>query len=300
MSEKQGPEYYNRYTGRIEHESVYGEAWLDWAYNSRLGRLTVELAAKRLWFSRWYGWRMSRRSSAKKIVPFIQKYGLDIAEMQLPPDHFATFNDFFYRRLKPEARPIHADADTVVFPADGRHLGFANVTATDQFYAKGQRMSLAKLLDDPVWVQRYTGGSLVISRLCPVDYHRFHYPAEGVPGDTRLINGDLYSVNPVCLRNRLSALWENKRALTSLHTERFGQVLCLEIGATCVGSIIQTHVPGQYTPKGGEKGYFAFGGSMCMTLFEPGAVTLAEDLLEHSAAGRELYAHMGDRLGQAN
>ncbi|MBC2593682.1 phosphatidylserine decarboxylase [Ruficoccus amylovorans] len=299
MSETKGPEYFNRLSGRIEHESVYGEAWLDWAYNRPLGRLTVELAAKRTWFSRWYGWRMSRRASAKKVVPFIRKYGLDIAEMQLPPDHFASFNDFFSRRLKPEARPIDPDPATVVFPADGRHLGFANVAQTDRFYAKGQRMDLAKLLGDRALAGRYEGGSMLISRLCPVDYHRFHYPAEGVPGDTLPINGDLYSVNPVCLRRRLSVLWENKRTLTGLQTERFGQILCLEVGATCVGSIVQTHVPGQYTPKGGEKGYFRFGGSMCITLFEPGAVTLAADLLEHSTAGRELYARMGDVAGRA-
>ncbi|MGE9292037.1 MAG: phosphatidylserine decarboxylase, partial [Puniceicoccales bacterium] len=92
-------------------------------------------------------------------------------------------------------------------------------------------------------------------------------------------------------------LWENKRALTGLKTERFGQILCLEVGATCVGTIVQTHVPGQYTPKGGEKGYFGFGGSMCITLFEPGRVELSADLLEHTAAGRELYAHMGDVMG---
>ncbi len=298
MSEKTGPEYFNRITGKIEYESVYGEAWLDWAYNHPLGRLTVELAVKRAWFSRWYGWRMSRRSSAKKVVPFIEKYGLDIAEMARPPDHFESFNDFFSRRLKPEARPIDPDPQSVVFPADGRHLGFADVSASDQFYAKGQRMNLEALLGDRELAARYHGGSMVISRLCPVDYHRFHYPAEGVPGETLAINGDLYSVNPVCLRQRLSVLWENKRTLTGLQTEHFGQILCLEIGATCVGSIVQTHVPGQHTAKGGEKGFFQFGGSMCITLFEPGRVSLADDLLEHTAAGRELYARMGDVMGR--
>jgi phosphatidylserine decarboxylase len=76
-------------------------------------------------------------------------------------------------------------------------------------------------------------------------------------------------------------------------------VLLVEIGATNVGSIVQTHVPGERAEKGGEKGYFEFGGSMVITLFEPGTVQLAADLLEHSAAGRELYARMGDGMGVA-
>lgn len=292
------PQVFNRYTVSLEAEPVYGEAWLNWSYGNPLGRLTVELAVKRAWFSRWYGWRMNRRSSAKKIFPFIKQYGLDIAEMLEPPDHFATFNDFFSRRLKPEARPIDSDFDTAVFGADGRHLGFQDVSAADQFYAKGQRFDLAALLGDAGLARQYEHGAMIISRLCPLDCHRFHYPAEGVPGETLLINGPLYSVNPVSLARRLSVIWENKRTLTPFKTERFGQVLLLEIGATCVGTVVQTHVAGQHTDKGGEKGYFRFGGSMCITLFEPGTVKLADDLLEQTAMGVELYAKYGDAMGR--
>jgi len=242
---------------------------------------------------------MNRRASAQKVVPFIQTYGLDIAEMAQPPDYFETFNDFFSRRLKPEVRPIDPDTESVIFSADGRHLGFQNVSMTDMFYAKGQRFDLAALLGDAALAEHYAGGAMVISRLCPLDYHRFHYPAEGVPGDTLRINGPLYSVNPVSLARRLSVIWENKRTLTPLKTERFGQILLLEIGATCVGTIVQTHVAGQHTDKGGEKGYFRFGGSMCITLFEPGRVTLADDLVEQSAKGVELYAKFGQAMGRA-
>ncbi len=289
---------YSREHQQLIPEPVYGEAWLNWIYGNPLGRLTLELAVKRAWFSRWYGWRMSRRASTSKVVPFIQQYGLDIGEMALPPDHCESFNDFFSRRLKPEARPVDPDPDCVVFPADGRHLGFQDVSATDAFYAKGQRMDLANLLGDADLAAQYAGGAMVISRLCPLDYHRFHYPAEGVPGDTLLINGALYSVNPISLARRLSVLWENKRTLTPLKTERFGQILMLEVGATCVGSIVQTHVAGQHTDKAGEKGYFRFGGSMCITLFAPGRVRLADDLVQQSAQGVELHALFGQPMAR--
>jgi len=137
----------------------------------------------------------------------------------------------------------------------------------------------------------------VLSRLCPVDYHRFHFPANGTPGTPRLINGSLWSVNPIALRRNLAYLWENKRMVTILETPRFGRVVLMEIGATNVGSINQTYSPGQPVQRGDEKGFFAFGGSATATIFEPGRVKLAEDLVEQTSLGRELYARMGTKMG---
>lgn len=296
-------EYFNRHTGRIETEQVFGERWLAWAYGNPLGRLTVELAAKRAWFSRWYGWRMNRRASAPLIFPFIEQYGLDIAEFLRPPDHFANFNDFFARQLKPEARPVDSAPQSVVFPADGRHLGWNDSSAIERVFAKGQSFDLPALLGDEALAARFRGGALVLSRLCPTDYHRFHFPAAGVPGAPRelprRINGPLYSVNPVALRQRLAILWTNRREVTVHHSDAHGDLVLVEIGATCVGSIRQTHVPGQWAERGGEKGYFAFGASSTVTLFEPGRIALAADLMEQTAAGRELYARMGEAMGEA-
>src|SRR5690606_27501577 len=124
----------------------------------------------------------------------------------------------------------------------------------------------------------------------------FHFPAAGVPGRTKHIDGPLYSVSPLALRRRLSYLWENKRSITRLETETLGTVLLLEIGATCVGSIHQTFTPGAPVKKGDEKGFFAFGGSSTLTLFEPGAVQLAEDLVQWSGKQIELYAKVGSPM----
>ena len=212
-------------------------------------------------------------------------------------DAFTSFNDFFYRKLKPAARPVDAAEYSVVFPADGRHLGFAKASEVEGVYVKGQRFDLGRLLGDDKLAAQFTDGAAVFSRLCPVDYHRFHFPVAGEPGNARLINGPLYSVNPLALRDRLAILWENKRYITEIETEQLGRVLMLEIGATNVGSVHHTFVPTRTVEKGEEKGYFAFGGSAALTLFEPGRVQLAEDLLEQSAQQRELYAKVGDRMG---
>jgi len=295
-------EYFNRDTGQVETEQVFGEQWLAWAYTSPMGKLTVELAAKRALFSRWYGWKMNQPTSAKQIFPFIKTYGLDIAEFLKPPDAFDCFNDFFARQLKDEARPIDADPASVVFPADGRHLGWADSSAIDQVFVKGQSFDLNTLLGDAQLASKFRGGALVLSRLCPTDYHRFHFPAAGVPGapreTPRLIAGPLYSVNPVALRQRIEILWTNRRMVSIHHADIGGDIALIEVGATCVGTIHQTHVSGQWSAKGAEKGYFSFGGSSTITLFEPEKVELAADLLENTSAGRELYARMGDQMGK--
>lgn len=293
--------YRDRASGKILTEKVYGEAWLRWAYANPLGRITVRLAAARPWFSHWYGWRMRRPASRKRIQPFIDTYAVDPGECLRAPEDFPSFDAFFSRHLKPEARPINTDPASAVFPADGRHLGFAQASDADQVFVKGQRWDLAALLQDGELARRYQRGSLILSRLCPVDYHRFHFPVAGVPGGPRqaprLIPGPLCSVSPIALRRKLGILWENKRQITLHHAGDFGTVVLIEIGATCVGSIIQTHVPGQQVDKGGEKGYFRFGGSSTITLFEPGKITLAQDLLSSTREGLELYARMGEPLG---
>ncbi|HEX5791192.1 MAG TPA: phosphatidylserine decarboxylase, partial [Luteolibacter sp.] len=223
---------------------------------------------------------------------------IDAGDFLEDPSSYASFNEFFYRRLKTAARPIDPNPDHLVFPADGRHLGFARASDIQGVFVKGQRFDLEGLLGDARLAETFADGALVLSRLCPVDYHRFHFPCDGTPGQPRLINGPLFSVSPIALRRNLSYLWRNKRMITRLETERFGTVLCLEIGATCVGTIHQTYVPGQPCAKGDEKGYFAFGGSSTITLFEPGRVVLEKDLLESSARQTELYARVGSCMAR--
>jgi phosphatidylserine decarboxylase len=290
-------EFFNRYTGHVEREAVYGEAPLRFAYENPVGRLALELFVKRRLFSRWYGWRMDQAASKARVLPFIEKYGLAAEDFADAPESFATFNEFFYRKLKPTARPIDPASDAVIFPADGRHLGFPDVSQIDGIFVKGQKFSIQDLVGDPRLAERFAQGTLVLSRLCPVDYHRFHFPADGVPGKLRLLDGLLYSVNPIALRRRVAYLWENKRTLTLLETEKLGTVILMEIGATNVGSIKQTYAENQLTLKGAEKGFFEFGGSSTILLFEPGRIQLAADLQRESAQQRELYARMGDRLG---
>ena len=286
--------YFNRYSGTICTERIYGDRWLRWVYGNPLGRIGLWAFFRRSLFSRWYGWRMSSASSRSRIDPFIRTFSVDPDEFLEPVSAYDSFNAFFMRRLKPEARPIASDVNETIFPADGRHMGFSDVSALNAVYAKGQSFKLARLFGSTEKASPYENGSVVISRLCPVDYHRFHFTVEGKASAPTLINGCLQSVNPIALRRNLSILWENKRYLSFVESEVFGRVASLEIGATCVGSVQYQQTSLYDVGKGDEKGWFSFGGSMTMTFFEKDAVRLASDLLTHSAEGREIYARMGD------
>ena len=289
-------QFFNRYTETIEEEAIYGEPYLRWAYGTPLGRLTVQLIVKRLFFSHWYGWRMNQTGSRTRITPFLKQFGLDASEFEKKVDAFEHFNDFFSRKLRSASRPVNSNEASVVFPADGRHLGFQNLASIEGVFVKGQEFKLAELFHDDALATRYKEGTAILSRLCPTDYHRFHFSTDGVPTEAKIVRGALYSVSPLALRQNLSYLWHNKRMITRLQSDTLGEVTIVEFGATNVGSITQTFAPNKPVKRGEEKGFFSFGGSATMTFFEPGRITLMSDLSENSRSHRELYARMGDTM----
>lgn len=290
--------FFDRYRNRMLTEKVYGDKALRWTYESVAGRCMLAAVIKRAFFSRWYGWRMDRPKSKVKVLPFIRDYELDAEEFASDPQSFQTFNEFFFRKLKPTARPIDAGDLSAVFPADGRHLCVPDLSSSEGLFVKGEMFDLRSLLGgNQELTARFADGSLLLSRLCPVDYHRFHFPLAGKASEACLLNGPLYSVNPIALRQNIEILATNKRFLSTLETQRFGTVLILEIGATCVGGVCQTYEAGDSVSKGQEKGFFRFGGSSTITIFERGAITFDDDLIANSQQNCELYAKMGDRMG---
>ncbi|MEO5959993.1 MAG: phosphatidylserine decarboxylase, partial [Opitutaceae bacterium] len=172
--------YFDRYSRTLKTEQVFGEKWLRLAYENPAGRFLVWLLARRALFSRWYARKMNQTVSSLKIMPFITEYNIDVDEFAKSPFDFKTFNEFFFRALKPEVRPIAPGENVAVLPADGRHLAFPDIQAAAGFYVKGSKFSFAELLGDEPIAEKFAGGAMLISRLCPVDYHRFHFPVSGV------------------------------------------------------------------------------------------------------------------------
>ncbi len=268
-------------------EFLYSKNPFAWFVRTPLCRLSL--------FSKLFGYLQKRHKSRKNILPFIEKYHMDASEFLDPVECFASFNDFFIRKLKSEARPF--SQTNAILPADGRYLAFQDISKEDGFLIKGKKFSLETLLGDVEIARKYAQGSMVLIRLAPVDYHRFHFPCDCTPSSAQLINGPLFSVNPIALKTNIDILADNKRMITNLETTHFGTVPFIEVGATNVGSIIQTYEPNKFYKKGEEKGYFSFGGSSAILLFEPGKIKIDQDLIENTQKGFETLGRLGQSLG---
>lgn len=294
--------YINRETGLQEVEKVYGEKALRFLYGNTLfsrwfGAPLVFLLSKIPFFSAAYGALQKSSYSQKKIKPFIDEFEVDPSDFLEEVGEFKTFNDFFIRKLKPEARPIVPGPNIAIIPADGRYLFYPHIEESDGFVVKGKKFQLSDLLEDVILASKYAQGTMVMARLCPSDYHRFHFPCDCIPGESKFINGWLYSVNPIAIKRDVTIFTQNKRTLCELKTKDFGDVLYLEIGATNVGTIHETYTPFLPHPKGSEKGYFSFGGSSLILLFEPGKLVLDSDLTAHPH--QEIRCLMGQSMGRA-
>jgi phosphatidylserine decarboxylase len=296
--------YIDRNSKKEEKELIYGKIFLQLLYGkglfSRVTALFFRPLFTRVHFlSKLYGAFQKSRFSRSKVVPFIETFKIDASEFLEPPASFASFNDFFIRKLKPSARPMAPGNGVAVMPADGRYLVYDNFDAADGIVVKGKKFSLEELVQSPALAKKYHRGGIAIARLCPVDYHRFHFPCDGKPEKPQLINGTLFSVNPIALKHNIDIFTENKRVITPFHTSHFGTILYIEIGATYVGSIHQTFDPASPQKKGNEKGYFEFGGSCLVLLFEPNTITFDQDLLDASRRHIEVRARLGQSLGRS-
>jgi phosphatidylserine decarboxylase len=290
--------FYNRYTKSLEEEALCGGIFLKFLYRSAVGRMTLRYLIKRKIFSEICGRFMRHPMSKRCIGPFVERHKIDMLTSEKKIEDFVNFDDFFSRKLKKDTRPIAVDHKKIVFPCDGRHILVKNFKNLPSFYVKGQKFNLKMLLRDGELLKRFQDGAAVISRLAPTDYHRFHFPCDAVIRRIYKVNGDYSSVNPVAICNKIAIFFENKRIVSVLHSRDVDQFVMVEVGATCVGSIGQTAEVGRLYFKGEEKGFFSFGGSTIITIFQKNKVVFAEDLCQNSVNGVETFAFMGDDMGK--
>lgn len=294
--------YIDRVSGKEHVEKVYGKAFIEALYGTSLFSRILSflflsiLSRSNIISFLWCSFQKSRLSRFK-VKPFIKAFNVDPSEFLDPIESFKCFNDFFIRKLTPSCRPIVSGETKAILPADARYLVYDNIKNVSGFLIKGHKFSLEELLLDSHLAQKYASGSMVIARLAPVDYHRFHFPIDCTPSEPQLIPGRLYSVNPTALKKDINILTRNKRMTTNLSSKTFGDVLYIEVGATNVGSIHQTFSPEKQHEKGDEKGYFSFGGSCLIILFEPSKIKFDQDLLDASSRKIEVLGKLGQSLG---
>lgn len=230
-------------------------------------------------------------ASKAEIGKFINFHQLDMSEVLLSTDQFKNFNEFFYRALKPDARPCSApdNPKIIVSPADCRSVVFNRMDVATNIWVKGREFSVERLLGNayPEDAKRYTNGALGIFRLAPQDYHRFHIPVDGVMDTPKLIEGEYYTVNPMAIRSALDVYGENIRVLVPIDSVAHGRVMVICVGAMMVGSTVITRKAGEQVKRAEELGYFKFGGSTILVLFEEGVMSFDDDLVDNSNGALE-------------
>lgn len=289
---------YNRKTKQYDIEKVAGGRLLDVLYSNKIGRLSLELLIKRKIYSALTGFFFDTQLSKRSIKKFAESFSIDLAESIKTLGEFSSFNDFFARQLKSDAREFNTPDEMLISPGDGRLQAWEHIDYKRVIQIKGMDYSLAELLQDEKLAGEYQDGTYIILRLCPVDYHRFHFIDSGFCSEPRKIKGEYYSVNPVALSKIPEVFCRNKREYCIFKTDNFGDVIYVEVGATSVGSIIQTYGSDRKIRKGEEKGYFKFGGSTVLLFFKKDMVRIDNDILKQTEMGIETKVAAGEIIGR--
>jgi phosphatidylserine decarboxylase len=291
--------FFNRVTGKMDHEIVYGDKFIEWLYESNSGKALTPLICKAP-LSKLYGTLQDLSLSQRKVGPFIKKFQIKM-EDYIPEDGrtekapYSTFNQFFIRRFRPGKRPIVENPSEMSAFSEARYFGYESVHDDESVPVKGHNLKPKALIANSKWEKTFEDGPLLLARLCPVDYHRYHYPDDGFIVDNYRVNGLYHSVNPLALKSKEDILITNERHVTIIDTINFGKLAYIEVGAICVGKIVQS-LPldkGRSFGRGEEKGYFLFGGSTVIVIGEKGKWKPSADILDNTKKGFETYLHLG-------
>jgi phosphatidylserine decarboxylase len=289
--------YKDRETGQVLTEPLVHDGYQRWVMTSGVGNALFNGILNNSFFCRLYGRLQDTKGSKRKILNFVEQYDIDTREAELELDQFETFNAFFTRKLKADARTFDRDPNAFCCPADGKVMVFPKMEAGTRLPVKGRSISIASFLASEQAAEKYAEGSALVVRLAPYDYHRFHFPDDGTALAASEISGRYHVVNPVGLESVPDAFLRNKRSVTGIDSKHFGQLSYVEVGGFAVGTIVQTYDPGD-VERGQEKGYFRFGGSTLVLIFEPGKIVFDGDLVRDSEERLEVQVKAGSRIGR--
>ena len=262
-------------------------------YHHRLGYPLLLLFRTRR-FSQMMGSMFVSRYSRFLIPLLAQAYNIRLETYVVPKDGFQSVNAFFIRASHPEFRQFAHENEVLGSPVDGCLEVFPDIMSTQDFCVKGYSANLEKLF----WpsVVDFFGGDLLFCRLRFSDYHRFHFFDDGQVLSSVSRAWPLYSVDASVLD---TGFWtENKSHCMTLQAQQFGRVLCLEVGATNVWSILNHKNAWATFIRGEEKGYFQLGGSAVLLVFEKGKIQWSEKLLQANKRGEEYEVMTGQEIGK--
>ncbi len=253
-------------------------------------------------FATDWGTFLDTAESAKGIPSCCSNPSYHIDDYQVTPSGWLTFNQFFAREVRPGKRPLVGlcDNNVVISPADSVFMGHWPIADNSTITAKGLTWSVLDLLNGSPFQDKFRGGTFTHSFLNVNDYHRFHVPVGGEVREVRRIPGN---VRMDVIRKPDGALdvvdgtgfqFAQDRGLIVIDSP-LGYVAVLPIGMAQVSSVTLTAEKGTKLFKGEEFGYFAFGGSDIVTLFEAGRVEFDAVVGTHYNQGRKI-GHSATRL----
>lgn len=266
-------------------------AILRFMYHTVPGRVVLKMATSRL-VSRVSGAFLSSALSKPLISSFIRKNNIDLTECE--KTKFTSFNDCFTRKIKPCARPIDKEPDSLIAPCDG-YLSAYRISGNTVIPVKQSRYNIESLLENAELAEEYEDGLCLVFRLCVNNYHRYCYVDNGKKGDNVFIKGRLHTVRPIALET-LPVFIRNCREYTVMETENFGKIVQMEVGALLVGKIKNFHGEKEVL-RGEEKGMFLFGGSTIILLIKKEEAKVADILFERTKNGEETPVKLGQRIG---
>ncbi|MDE5583034.1 MAG: phosphatidylserine decarboxylase [Ruminococcus sp.] len=266
---------------------------LERLYNTLTGRIILKfLTAPPV--SEIVGFYMDSPFSIPLIKPFVRNNNIDMSEYK--EKFFISYNDFFTRKIKTESRPIDYINTHLISPCDSKLTAY-KIRQNSIFKIKNSLYRISDMLKNEFLSRRYEGGYCLIYRLEVSDYHRYCYIDDGIKTGNTYIKGEFHTVNPIALK-KYNVYKRNSREYTIMHTDNFGDVVQIEVGAMMVGKIHNHH--GEYNfAKGEEKGMFMFGGSTVIQLFEKNRIRPDSDILRNTRDGFETIVHYGEKIGEA-
>ncbi|HBR70974.1 TPA: hypothetical protein DIC20_02660 [Candidatus Dependentiae bacterium] len=240
-------------------------------------------------------WIPRSKSHLKKAVAF----GINPHDWLKCRGEYKHFQDFFTRKLKEGVRTIAEpfNPNVIVAPADSKLTVIENVEKDiTLFSVKQEDFTLSRFLGNDILAQEFDGGTMMIFRLSPYNYHHYHGAVDAIPSEGTFIKKiGLESVDPIAYKTKIDPLITNKRMLVKLDTP-YGIIPMVVVGAYNVGSINNTYIPCQEYKKGAELGYFKLGGSTVVLLFKKGQIIPIKEFVEHSLQGFETAVFLGEKV----
>lgn len=245
----------------------------------------------------WGGF-LDTPASAAGIESFASLPNYSVDDYFEGPSGWLTFNQFFAREMRPGKRPIAAPRDdkVIVSPADAVFMGHWPITEDSNITLKGVNWAVADLLDSSPYKDAFKGGIYMHSFLYIDDYHRYHVPVGGTVKEIRNISGRVYldvRRNPdgsLDVVDGDTYQFNQERGLIVIDSPEVGLVAVLPIGMAYVSSVNLTPEVGAELQKGDEFGFFLFGGSDIVIVFQDNGVVLDADI------GRKYL--QGQRIGE--